>query len=192
MWQVIESQEDYLKAAKIIVESNPEYVDVSSYGLYMGITSAGKDSATWLNGQYTKNTRRIMNAIPDGTPVRMLIGMAGKSECTPGCKHCREALEKKIKYLYYHVKLLPHFNIKVVAEHHTKLFISERYALVGGMNFTDSGWTDMDLLTDEVDVIRRIRAVFERQYSAAKDLFNKDTIDPVSDIFQEMINEHRI
>jgi hypothetical protein len=117
---------EYLEACKKLSDGS-NYVYIVTYGMNR------KESIT-----------AFLNSIK-GKKVEIIISTSFK-ECTPGCKHCSLKNNRAMEYFNKFKVEYPMFKIWFTQECHAKCFITSKGAIVGGINFSESGWNDYAIL----------------------------------------------
>jgi len=124
---------------KIGSAKNRKFLYISSYGL--GKQDTLKQEITELN------------------PDKLLIGLSFH-ECKIGCSSCKTSgilRERHIRDFERESNL----NLKIVKDLHLKAVITAKGAIIGGINMTESNWTDSALVTDDTKIIKKLKQHFE-------------------------------
>lgn len=105
---------------------------------------------------WNKETQEmIKNLHPD----MLLIGISF-TECTPGCQNC--IAKNKRKYaVTKEFADFAHFAVKITDKLHLKLVLTDKEVIVGGMNISDSGWSDSAVLIKDKKLIKEYKKHFE-------------------------------
>lgn len=119
---LITSFKQYIKAANLL-STGSDWIKIITFGIY-----ENEDITHFLSSNNDKDIEIIVSY--------------HFSECTPNCEHCKIKIENIKKRYNDLLKKYPEITFKFITAAHAKLFITENGALVGGMNFSGSGWDD--------------------------------------------------
>ena len=94
--------------------------------------------------------------------LKLLVGSFYRM-CHSNCGQCKVSAQWRSDLLKSYKD--DGIKFKLTSEHHFKLYASEKEIYVGGMNFTNSNWTDMLIKINDKSVIK----YFDEIYLTAKD-----------------------
>lgn len=112
-------------------------IDIASYGMYLGVTSDGKD---WSK-QYPSAVRDFI-ALVAQKPHRIVIGLYHYLPCKEeGCKHCAEKYNQTLERHKITVERIG-LNVRFHPSCHLKYYRVGSTVVVGGINLSSSGSVD--------------------------------------------------
>lgn len=119
---LITSFKQYIKAATLL-STGSEWIKIITFGIY-----ENEDINQFLSTHTEKDIEIIVSY--------------HFSECSPNCEHCKLKIENMKRRYNELVKKYPDIIFKFITAAHAKLLITQNGALIGGMNFSGSGWDD--------------------------------------------------
>lgn len=155
--------EELLKLSKLPLEE----VFISTYGLY-----AEKDFTYEILSRL--NSKKIK--------TKILIGISEYSSCKADkskCVDCELKYKNQIARLNKYINDFKNLEFKKVYNHHLKLFYfktsKNEYLITGGINFTNSLWTDSSILLKNSEEISEYKSLFMNSWEDkdSKILFGK-------------------
>lgn len=72
----------------------------------------------------------ILNSLPKACDVKIIIGV-------------NKTISKK--QISFYKSRLGKYNLKLVKDHHLKILITNKSVILGGRNYTNSGWDDLSV-----------------------------------------------
>ena len=156
--------DDYIKQATNLVKdfSNEKKIRVSTFNMYY---SSDSKTDTLMNMLRLQQER-----------VKMVVGVS-YGECTSGCSYCA------LKNTRLSDRLLKYkedkFDFKIVGEHHMKYFSNGEKAIVGGMNLSLSGYTDMAYLVQDQKEVKKMDRYFDTMYKKLPKDFTYEKPEPI-------------
>jgi phosphatidylserine/phosphatidylglycerophosphate/cardiolipin synthase-like enzyme len=102
-----------------------------------------------------KKFKSILAAIPQKADVKVLIGLD---------------LTATKKQVGFYKSFFKDYDYKVVKKCHMKLIITDKVAIIGGRNLTNSDWLDFSFEFTSRDVINKIAKEFLKEFNKVKPL----------------------
>lgn len=150
----LNSQEFWNDVLNEIKDEKTKSVLISSYGMYVGISETGENTAKKYN--FDTTLQKILNEADNDKKLTVLISHNENSPCKPGCIHCVEKNSKSWARLIAHIENWSNVEWHITNEHHLKAVIihkesGELIGFSGGRNFTNSNWRDASFRLDQGD-----------------------------------------
>lgn len=166
--KILETSEDFIREITNMVEMKPKFINMSTYGLYLGISVDNNGVVTDWNFRYPKAMRKIIDRIIElKIPCRIIVGdNSDKPECVTDCEHCKKNNENLIKRLIAHVEKFNSdiFQIVVKDNYHKKLISSNICYIIGGRNLTESGYEDLSFIGEDPEILKKLNESFDRTF----------------------------
>lgn len=99
--------------------------------------------------------KSIMSDIPSKADTRILIGLD---------------LTATKKQISFYKSFFKDSNFKVVKKSHMKLILTDKVAIIGGRNLTNSDWLDFSFEFTSKEVINKIAKEFLKEFKKVKPL----------------------
>ncbi len=144
--KLITNYEEYMQAARHILDTQSGIIRASSFNLHAPESSA---------------TLGILNDLAKHD-ARILVGTAYRL-CQPGCKACIAANQKRSVRLSAYIGT---HKIRVYDNLHLKYFARGTKAIIGGMNLTGSSYSDMALMIGNVVTIAEMNSHFDKIFDS--------------------------
>ncbi len=183
------TNEDHFKYLNECVEARPRLVNIASYGIWAGITSAGHDTRNW-GEKYRSESREFLEGLRTNAAfVRILIGLYEYKSCkgkTITCQDCERKYVMDLIRLMNHAEAFPTFHWRVSSQLHAKCSIfhyqdgAPSRAVAGGRNLTDSSWADVTVELDKMSTIR-----LDEHFMKMWDEATKLTPDKINKVLEE-------
>jgi len=194
------SLEDHFQYLDDLVQRKPKAVLITSFGIYAGIASDGRD-ITSFGEKYRSKTRDFLESLRSISDVRILIGVATYKSCKNNqfCYDCEKSYLYQLIRLINHRNYFPDFKWKVINNSHLKCVLffydnNEILGVVGGRNLNDSSWVDASFKAGNdvsCSLYRELIPVWKKSYylddSAVNKILNDQNISEftIDSIFSE-------
>lgn len=157
------------------IEEKPKRVLLSSFGIYAGILDDGRDVHSW-GGKYKNRVHDVLDKLEKISEVNILVSMSPYRSCKGKdafCKDCFETYGKQVTRLLKHVEKWHNFKWRFQNDSHFKTIIfvydNNVKAVVGGRNFTNSDWADINWQIDGQDA-NKLVPYFEDLWKNSSDI----------------------
>lgn len=164
--RILEHQQDFTDEVNYLINENPSFVYISTFGMYLGISINDKGEPVDWHTKYPKALRAAVdNIVQKKIPCKIITGETVKDLCVENCPHCIKINENFLKRLQAHVdKFQDHIDFRIKTEYHMKLILSDKRYIIGGRNFSESSFDDLSFTGTEKKMLKDLKEIFERKF----------------------------
>jgi hypothetical protein len=151
--------DDHYTFIEDCIAARPERVTITTYGLFAGILSDGRDMNEW-GPKYKVHTRKLLEDMRNIPDVRILTGVYSLKSCKgkTKCTNCEKQWVMDLFRLVNHADKFPEFKWRFQQNFHLKSMLfsysedtpAPIRCIVGGRNFNNSSWVDATVELDKM------------------------------------------
>lgn len=170
--------EEHYNQLNKLIDTKPNKVLISTYGIYCNILDDGTDLSTY-GSRYEKQSQILFDRLKGiKAQVFVLVGLYQYKSCKKNdpCDDCEQAYIKGLRRLHAHANHWPEFTWKYANQCHLKCFIAIHHkqkrieAVSGGRNMTDSEWVDASFPVTEKDSLQRLVSYYSQVWKNATNI----------------------
>lgn len=166
--KILESSDDYIKEFNEIIDENPSWIYISTFGMYLGISVDENGKVNDWQSKYPKPIRTAIDKIIEKSiPCKIITGEVGRELCVKDCPHCIKANEKLYQRLLAHIDIFHKDNLSLMVkvDYHQKMIVSDKRYIIGGRNLSESSYADLSFSGTDQETIKSLKEIFERQFN---------------------------
>lgn len=164
--KILETPEDFVDAVNKMIDEKPDFIYISTFGMYLGISIDDQGNPVDWHEKYPKPLRScIERIIENNIPCKIITGETVKDLCCDDCPHCIKINERFMDRLEAHVEKFDSIDFRIKTEYHMKMMLSNKSYILGGRNFSESNYKDLSFIGNDKKMIKDLKEIFERNFN---------------------------
>lgn len=155
--KIITNVEEHYDCIEKMLDSSPDSVFISTYGIYAGLLHDGRD-ANLFGPKYKTRSIDVLKKMSSIKNAKVIIGLTEFNSCKPYCDECEMKYIHNLLRIKNHADAFPSINFKMIRHNHLKCFIINKggkyLGITGGRNLSDSSWHDISFILGNDDCIK--------------------------------------
>lgn len=154
--KIISDLQEHYDLIEKLLDTKPDEVFVSSYGLYAGILEDGTD-LNIIGPKYKTRSVDVLTKMAQ-TNSKIIIGITDFKACNTLCPDCELKYIRGLLRIQAHANKFPQIKFKMTRHNHLKCFIVKKgtkyLGITGGRNLSDSSWADISFFIENEDCLK--------------------------------------